>query len=351
MKNKLKDKKSKKAAIEVQFNWVFVMVAGALILVFFFGVVQKQRQLSQAKISNSLLTNIESIATGAGVSKGTAQSVELPNIGINFDCTFECLCTFSIENIQKEYRDKIIFAPKLVKAAQVELWTLDWNTPFRVTNFVYATTSNNKYFIVYDNPGSSLFKMINKTLPDNVNADFVHFSEYQSIENQNYVSAKFVFVDTQQQIPPDLGIDDSFRRAEVSAVYINTAGELEFYDKISQRSLNFQKKTSSYFGEPAIYAAIFAGDSNAYECNMIAALQRLQSILNLYIARTELMDEKNNEDAFCSEGYSTVNLEELKQAAENAVIDLQNIKLLSTSIASLNTQNEGLLRKSCPLLY
>jgi hypothetical protein len=63
------------------------------------------------------------------------------------------------------------------------------------------------------------------------------------------------------------------------------------------------------------------------------------------------MDNKNNEEAFCSEGYSTVNLEELKQAVETSIVDLQSIKLLSTSIASLNTQNEGLLRKSCPMLY
>ncbi len=288
----------KKGSIEVQFNWIFVMVAGALILVFFFGIVQKQRELSQAKISNSLLTNIESIATGAGVAKGTVQQINLPNIGINFGCTPECLCTYSIEDIQKEYQDKIIFAPRLIKAAKAVFWTLDWKVPFRATNFVYATTQNDKYFFVYDNPASSLFKMLNKSMPPEVNSQFIHFNQYSQVRNENYNSARFIFVDTASRPPDNLGVDDSFRRMDVSGVYINTAGDAVFYDKISSRSLNFQVFESSYFGEEAIFAAIFAADSNAYECNMIAALTRLQNIVGLYIERTNFLDDENNAEEF-----------------------------------------------------
>lgn len=341
----------KRATIEVQFNWVFVMIAGALILVFFFGVVQKQRELSQAKIANSLLTNIESIATGAGVSKGTVQPVALPNIGINFGCTEECLCTYSIENVRKEYRDRIIFAPSLIKGNVVMLWTLDWKVPFRITNFVYAATAYDKYFFVYDNPNSAMLKKLNKTIPPEVNARYVHFSQYRKMRNENYNSAKFVFVDTSATIPNDLGIDRSFRKADVSGLYINSGGDAVFYDKVSKRSLDFVKKESSYFGEPALYGAIFASGSNAYECNMISALIRLKNILNIYIARTEYLDEINNEVSFCIEGYSTSNLEQLKGVADTASKDTKQLKFLSSSVSAMNTQNEGLLRASCPMLY
>ena len=341
----------KKAAIEVQFNWVFVMVAGALILVFFFGIVQKQRELSQAKISNSLLTNIESIATGAGVSQGTVQTVALPNVGIDFECTEECLCTYSIEQVRKEYKDRIVFAPRLLKATEVMLWTLDWKVPFRATNFVYATTSKDKYFFIYDNENSVLLKKFNKTIPPEVNSQFVHISQYGKLKNENYNSVKFIFVDTSAPIPADLGVDRSFRKVDVGGIYINSAGDVHFYDKVSKRTLSFQKVESSYFGEPTIYGAVFAADSNAYECNMISALSRMGNILELYVERTKELDNLNNVGSFCSEGYSTTNIEDLQGVADTAYKDTKQIKALSTPVSALNSQNEGLLRASCPLLY
>ena len=35
---------------ELQFNWIFVLIAGALILAFFFTIAQKQRNLSQQSV-------------------------------------------------------------------------------------------------------------------------------------------------------------------------------------------------------------------------------------------------------------------------------------------------------------
>jgi hypothetical protein len=343
--------KRKKAALEVQFNWIFVMVAGALILVFFFGVVQKQRELSQAKISNSLLTNLESLATGAGVSKGTVQTVDLPNIEIDFGCTEECLCTYAIEDVRKEYRDKIIFAPSFIQGAQVILWTLDWKIPFRVTNFVYATTANDKYYFVYDNPNSALKKMLNRTIPPEVNADFVTFNQYMKIKYENHNSVKFIFVETASQPSPDLGIDRSFRKADVGGLYINSAGDAIFYDKATRSNLVFEQKPSSYFGEPLIYGAIFSADSNTYECNVISALSRLKNLLGVYIARTENLDEENNINNFCIKGYTSMNLEDLRNVADTASRTPQNLKSMGDSVSTIKTQNDELLRGSCPLLY
>ncbi len=341
----------RKATIEVQFNWIFVMVAGALILVFFFGLVQKQREMSQAKISNSILTTIESITTGASVSRGTVQKVGLPNIGINFDCTEECLCSYSIEDIRKEYRDKIIFAPQLVKGSELILWTLDWKIPFRVTNVLYATTANDKYFFVYDNKDSPMLKMFQDTIPPEVNADFVHISQYSVLKYENYNSAKFIFVDTASPPPNNLGIHSSFRKAVVSGLYITSAGDAFFYDKTSKKSLSFRQKPSSYFGEPLVFGAVFASGSNTYDCNVISAMERLKNIITLYIKRTQSLDEQNNLKSFCIKGYSTSSLEDMWNAADTAAKTPAYIKAMASPIAAVNTQNEDLLRGACPLLY
>jgi hypothetical protein len=348
--------KNKRGALEVQFNWVFVMVAGALILVFFFGIVQKQRELSNAKIADSLLTNIESIATGAAVSTGTVQPVALPNVGVNFGCTEECLCTYSIGDVRKEYSDKIIFAPELVKGSEMILWTLDWKVPFRATNFIYATTRNDKYFFIYDKePQTALLKRINKTLPPEVNSKFVFIDQLsglkQKIRNENYNSAKFILVDTTFQLSPQslqANIDSSFRKTDVSVVHITTGGGAVFYDKASERSLEFNEAEQlSYYGEPSMYGAIFAADSGAYKCNMISALIRLQHILDLYIERADYL----NENTACSIGLDKSLLIQLKGTADTVSKETHRISELNTPVSAVQSQNEQLLRASCALLY
>lgn len=344
--------------MEVQFNWVFVMIAGALILVFFFGIVQKQRELSNAKIADSLLTNIESIATGAAISKGTVQPVDLPNIGVDFGCTDECLCAYSIGDVRKDYNDKIIFAPSFIKSSQMLLWTLDWKVPFRATNFVYATASNNKYFFISDSSPTALFNRLGEIIPPEVNSEFAQvggLSDVLAIKNENYNSVKFIFVDTANPTAllssPGGIIHSSFRKIDVGVVHINSAGgggELTFYDKTNKRRLEFEQADPlSYYGEPSILAAIFAADSNSYECNMISALLRLQNIIGLYIERADYLDSETE----CSEGYPLGPLEGLNGTANSAANDPSKISNLGTSVSSVKEQNDRLLRASCALIY
>jgi len=58
----------KKGVIEVQFNWIFILIIGAIILFFFFSIVKTQKTVSEKKISTTVRRDIRAILTGAGVS-------------------------------------------------------------------------------------------------------------------------------------------------------------------------------------------------------------------------------------------------------------------------------------------
>ena len=58
----------KKGQIQVTFNWIYITIAGAVILLFFFGIVVKQKAASEEKLSIEVVRILESILTGAGVS-------------------------------------------------------------------------------------------------------------------------------------------------------------------------------------------------------------------------------------------------------------------------------------------
>ena len=343
----------KKGTIETQFNWVFVMIAGSLILLFFFGVVQKQREFSDAKLANTLITSLEGITTGAGVSRGAVKAVNMPRIGISMGCDQECRCTYGVKDVEKDFQGKIIFSPQKLEGDRLLLWTLDWQVPFRVTNFVYATTPGVKYFFVFDNPNSQLMKFLNKSVPRQLNIAFVPLTEYRKEQYKNYDATRFIFIDIlPTNIPPGLGIHDSFRKTDVGGVLINSDGSLIFYDKISKRSLRFSEERLAYFRDASLFGALFAQNGFDYKCNMRIALKRLEKVARVYGARTgQLALAQGTNPALCGIGYDAKTFNELEAAAREKAGNIPGIGELKSITAQLEQENDQYVRGSCPLLY
>jgi hypothetical protein len=349
--------KSKKATIEVQFNWIFVLIVGAIILVFFFGFIQKQRSLSEQKISYTLLSDIESIATGAGVTKGTAQSVKMPKRGIDFECTEECLCTFSSGEINKPFHDKIMFTPTEIYGTELIMWTKEWKFPFRVTNFVYATSPSVMYFLVYSESSTNsvkLMKTVDSLLPEKVQRIKIKFDELPEAKNENYAEVRFIFLD----IPdPEAVFDPSFKETKLTAlaVYPNT-GQLIFYDQLVKNQLTFEAKDSYYFGDASMFGAMFSGDVKLYECNMKTAFERMRYISRVYKERMIFL-QASMADSPCAAHYIT---DPIDAIMSDLTFNINNIETqkgilpvsgMVTARQELEEFNEKLLRGSCPRIY
>ena len=144
----------KRGVIELQFNWIFILIAGAIIFVFFISIVNKQREFSEIKSSGTIITNLESILTGAQISTNTVNIVDMPKVDIGFECN-----RFFIGPVPKQTKGNVIFSPNLLKGSQIITWALDWNIPYRVTNFLYITDPELRYIIVNNsqNLGQKLY--------------------------------------------------------------------------------------------------------------------------------------------------------------------------------------------------
>ena len=141
----------RKGQLDVQFNWIFVLIAGAVILALFFKVAATQRQLSEDKSAIRLQNDFDAITNAALQSKDTIQTVPLPNIGLRFSCA-DCACTMNFGRFTLPFGDRSIFAPASVQGTEAKLWVLDWKVPFRVTNFLYVTNDQDKIFLIADDP-------------------------------------------------------------------------------------------------------------------------------------------------------------------------------------------------------
>jgi len=361
----------RKGFIEVQINWVFILIAGAMILVVAFSFITKLRASSKVQIADTLVKDIEAVVSGAEVAKGGAQTVSVPKVNIEFSCTEDCSCGIRIGPAERPFKDKLIFAPDNLEDIEIIFLALEWKVPFRVSNFLFASNKFVKYFILYDNDDGEtqeIIEMFKKKLPKGLKVDYVDLGKrkLETLQPENFDEVKFVFVNpTDTNVIQELRGLDKFRRIDFNAVKITPPTAVSFFDKKSKKSLSFKGVTSAYLGEASLFAALFADNSVMYNCNMEKAIRRLGYIAQVYGGRAhQLYVESLQQDSpigHCGPpsmpSYETGVYEgifqPMAQSAEQLALDIKPTTAgnLTSYMSQLEAANQRFLLGSCPLLY
>ncbi|HII71286.1 TPA: hypothetical protein HA265_00860, partial [Candidatus Woesearchaeota archaeon] len=181
---------SRRAQVESQFNWIFILIVGALILGFFAYIVIKQKTASEAKFAGTVTKQLNTILVGAKVSSGAEQEIPTPEVSIQFSCT-----DYFIGPASQRLGNRIVFAPTFIKGNRLQTWTLDWNVPFKVTSFLYLTAPTIRYYIIGPSIEDEKTLQFYDSLPKKMNKQFRTLDEYSSgdilYENDEYV--RFIF--------------------------------------------------------------------------------------------------------------------------------------------------------------
>ena len=356
-----------KKAIEMQFHWIFVLIAGALILAFFFSVVQKQRSISEEKLSLTLASQMEAIYAGAIESKGTIQPLVTPQPGIAFSCSEVCDCNYYIGKRATEFRDKLIFAPDMIKGADTWAWALEWKFPFRVNNFLMLSSPTIKYNIIYeagDSQSPQAFKRFMKIFPTELNHEtFSSIGAVNLFTPQGDQHLRLIFVGIQPQSPSTLDLRSEFEEESVSGVYIDPDfRQVVFYEKSDPDELSFNQYESILTEETTAYAAMAAADHRMYNCMMQRAFKQLSVIADVQEERAMKIQDEMDDLLRLECGYDdAVNyLRNVATAAgglstspdfsrqEQAYSALQTIRATQSD---LENENRRLFRLGCPELF
>ncbi|MBI2139336.1 hypothetical protein HYU14_00310 [Candidatus Woesearchaeota archaeon] len=367
----------KRGSVDIQFNWIFVLIAGGIILMFFITVINKQRQISDLRTSAVLATNLESIMAGAQISTNTVNVIDMPQADVLFECD-----SFSIGPIKKGTKGNVVFAPELLRGRKMIAWARDWSLPFRIANFLYVNDPEIRYIIV-ENP-RGLGQKIMDTLPREMNKELITTAEISQIKDKNHFKVKFVFlgnVPSPSSVPPPLppaqasianaplsfaAMDDR----DVTAVNfpglsdknsILSSGEVEFYMK-SGNVFSAPVK-SAYLKEESFYGALFAADPSMYNCEMKKAFQKAALLSLVYSDRSKKMAVQKGPSHPCTPLYRDARIMQLNQlvnaqaasfpqanpAPASPAAALGAIQTLASEIR--DQQNIQLQLRSCELIY
>lgn len=328
-----------KKAFEVQFNWIFVLIAGAAILLFFTVIVAKQKSISEVSTAGTVLKSVEAIITGAGVSTYTTSIIGIPNSNIEVGCN-----KVSIGSISKPYQNMVLFAPSLIKGDRLITQTLDFSAPYKATNLLYMTSPQLRYIIIGNN---DVAKEINKSMPSELKKDYL----IPIIKNENNYKVRFIFFG---QV--DNNILKNFEKMEDSdATAIKVDGDLskggiEFYQK---EGLAWALKGKSYYlTKSSLLGAVYSDTLEAYECSMRNAFSRLKLVSQIYGYKTQkLRDGLSGRQAECREFYdkSLSQLRNIDMASSK--LDDVSIREISGASESLSNENKELQKYSCPPVY
>src|SRR3989339_75497 len=147
--------KQKKAQVQLTFNWVYIILAGAIILLFFAGLVVQQKSSSEKNLQTEVVNIMESILVGAGVSEKTKNYIDISGLS-DYVLDFKCDSSgtsFGIKNSGTSIQLVLdpVFSPQEINSPTLLLWSLPYYHPYKIMDLLMVSSSNTKYYVLGDN--------------------------------------------------------------------------------------------------------------------------------------------------------------------------------------------------------
>jgi hypothetical protein len=283
----------KSAQIQVTFSWVYILIAGTLILLFFVGIAFNLQKSSEKQLMNDVVQVMGSILTGAGVSEKTKNFVDTSGL-VDFTLYFDCLeneyvTEFGIKDQPSRVYEPVmpVFSPREISTTKMITWSLPYKLPFKVVDFLFVTSDNTAYYLM-GNDIDFMDEFVNATQGFRVKVLFTD-SDYVDIDPGDNFQIRFVdfngnSIQENAPVPEKLNLMADLK---VTAVRFSGINMVDYFHKEGNvwKKVNAEPvKIISLGGErdAARYAAIFAEDDSIYQCNMGKAFSRLKYLNEVY---------------------------------------------------------------------
>ncbi|MFC1768436.1 hypothetical protein ACFLZX_01605 [Nanoarchaeota archaeon] len=367
----------RKGIVTIQFNWILVLISGAVIMVFFVSVINWATKLQEEKtnvvILNTVSTITNSIKSGDRLDK-IFRSV--PEADILYKCFRSdqgtpCTCSLSIGGRALNLDDPsiILFAPTRMRVPNILSKSQEWNSPFRIANFLYFTSTNVRYIFVRPTANEQLKKDILEASPSLLKAD-EHFDDtlLDDFVDKNDDRLKFVFINTDPADYEDLldGELSDMKDEDVNAVWIkpDPTRTVTFYRKNEDEWKMVSAGDIPYYDITSLVGAVFSEENDKegtenYFCMLQKSFETQHYAVKAIKKRAENISGVYTSNVNCRNTY--VNAIANLQALEAATIDPYShtevsvgtnlIPSVEGAATALGTNNDQALLYSCALIY
>ena len=340
----------KKAIIQVQLNWIFVTIIGAIILFFFIAIVTKQKDISETQLTNEIVRDLDDLITGAQVATGGASEIPLPDVELEFKCN-----EYRVNNQRLPIGSRIVFGASKIKDKSVIVWSVPWNLPYKVTDFLFITAPNIKYVFAYDfnnQFAQQYHDIFLNYIPDQLNKIEVDIADDKTIEfpNENNYKTKIIAIgDT--VYPPDFAVNEKTTIVQIQRYNPNIehfTDPVEFWQYNGVDWFELEGQTT-FIDKSSLMGAMFSDDIDEYKCVMNKVFQNLNALNKVHIQRTNMLVSANLPTNLYQE--SLPYFESIDDSTQNPELWEANVADIFNSAKELDRQNLRIEQMSLPLLY
>ncbi|MEM4267620.1 MAG: hypothetical protein QXK37_02205 [Candidatus Woesearchaeota archaeon] len=357
---------SKKGVVDTQLNWIFVLIVGGIILIFFIGAFNWYKTKKNTEFADEVLTKLRAVMTSSEVSENTAKVIAIPEVPLVFTCyldtcgEFGCTSQFEFENtgVRQNTEVDIVFATNKIESDTLLTWSLPWKAPYKVADFLYLSNPRVRYILVYDGDDSrsmALAKKVDEILSANqyIKKEILEETEVPHVKDQNDYFIKFVlFFDPGAK---QINIHETLRKKQnwdVIFVYGDeNSGNLKFSKILGEMRVPDDKKTFTYLGTPFLVGAIFSETYEFYICNVKKAYIRWKMVNEVYWKRTEILQKSFAEDRLCEFFYNDNLLDKFKEINRTLRLENPPVEDLKDEISFIEDTNDRVENKDCPKVY
>ena len=284
----------KKGAIELQFNWILVLVVGAAITIMLIGFILKQQSISETSANILTASTLDAVLNSYD-DEDISNAVKIPKSKINFNCD-----SFSIDGISKQLGTLSLFSPAYLETDKLHILSFGWDMPYRITNFVYVTSPDVRYIFI----GNSDFaREVFEKVRGKIRAD--GFTNIHAVEDENDAMVRLVFFGQNPEMPESLKTGEN----TITSLKVEgdkNSGVIEFFDLVDGKF--WSRGKSYYVKEASLLGAAFSDNMGIYNCNMEKVFNKLKIISQIYNKKVNnIIEQYSNieENSVCGDFYQS----------------------------------------------
>ncbi|MBI4152425.1 hypothetical protein HY495_01830 [Candidatus Woesearchaeota archaeon] len=356
---------SQRGQLDLPFNWIYVLLAGGVILLFFVGVVVKQKDVATQQLGTDINQILSSIATAAAAAESTKVVVETSGLAddvLYFECR-NAQTEYGIKGKGSPVTDPIIplFAPAEINSRELLLWSLPYLLPYKVTDFLYITAPTIQYILVGNDARVQEFLKESKSgqqekfvLSVAKTDDLSSFSPQKGKQSFRIIDYTGLAVQSGGIVPVGL---QSLEDRQVSAVTFNSGAATFFVKKGTVWQSEGSTPLFSLGGDldAVYYAAVFSGHKEMFECGMQKAFQRLKYVSDVYEKKgLALENSPGAQEGNCPVLFSGLPGLLLAHHGDSTLCSEfypENCVSLVQKSGEIRSLNQQLFSANCPPLY
>jgi hypothetical protein len=352
------NKIQKKAQLEISFNWIFILIAGAAILIFFVFVITKESDSAEDKVNAQVSKRMEALLSAVEQNPSAIKDLGFFSTELSFSCVDNSLHQYYIkDSISRQNLDtQMIFSPKELGSAKIIAWTVDFEAPYIVSSLLMLSDDRTVY--IFDNTISSSFI---SSFPKEFTKQVLPPNEINNVVDSGF--RRYVIVVSQSNlVNVNLAQGLKLKSSIVSMPneYELLSGTVKFYDYEYQVSTAPRERGSaSFVTKQMLYGAVITGDAELYNCSVSKLLERTRFVDDINVERLSNIRDELPATSICRTIYNTLILDTadttgnilLKKDASLNFHDVTQRTIFKDNYQAIVTANSRLLSNSCPLIY